>query len=81
MHINRIIGAGTDDERKGVEDTWAIWLRGGAWSPQLLKRMPRGRVEIHLARGGEDSPRAIMVIENGVVTLHRVDAPKPDKTD
>ena len=73
MKVLSIVGATTDDERTALREALAIWERGGACSRELLGRLPKKRVEVHVSSNTDANHRAIVVIEDGVVGFHPLD--------
>lgn len=70
MTVPKITGAATHDQRGAFHEVLAIWGQGGTCCDALKKRMPKTPVEILIAASELGDSRAIVVIENGIVSGH-----------
>jgi hypothetical protein len=52
-----------------------IWSSGGACSEALLKRLPAGRIEIHVGMDADGVKSAIIVIDGGILGFYPLDEP------
>lgn len=78
MTITNIVGITDPDQRAAVAELVAIVRRGGAYSSTLLDRLPKGRVEVHI-RADTGGNHAVILLEDGVLRFHPLDAVRPGR--
>ena len=75
MKITEIVGTSSDQERKAVRELLATIQRGEFYPEELLRRLPKGRVEVHVASDANDGQLAVIIIEDGRFSFNPLEDP------